>query len=214
MLAYKPRYGANLGQSWADLTGGLTSGLARQIVTEAEPVVRQVVRDERNRLAEAIMGAIPFFSVSAIAYVASRYLIPDGKKTAKGVGYIASAASALGGAWWALSTLTEKPEIDTINQAQPGTTNKTVDAVAQNAAKAIVAEAAPKIQQLVEEERIRLAEAGQVMIPFAVGAMATFLATFFLVGSDETKIKAAGYTGTALVLGTGAWLAMDKLKAA
>ena len=73
MLAYVPVLGAprpRLGQF-----GGLTDALAKSIVEQAEPATRRVIRDERNRLAEALIGGIPFAAVAAIGATATLYLV-------------------------------------------------------------------------------------------------------------------------------------------
>lgn len=207
MLAYKP---IRLGQAWSDLTGGLTGNLAKQIVVEAEPIVRRVVRDERNKFAEALMGAIPFFALSAMAYVGTRYLVPDDRKQAKGIGYIASAGSALVGGGWAASVLAEKaPTPPPVEATSAG---KTAEALAQSTARAIVLEAEPKVRAIISEERQRLADAGKATLPFVALSGATLLATIFLVDKSNSKLKAAGYTGTALLLGLGSWIGLNKIK--
>lgn len=217
MLAYKPHHGVKkgLGQGIAEWASGITGGMAKDIVREAEPAVRRLIREERHRFSEAILGGLPFLGVSAIAYVVTRYLVPDGKSTAKGVGYLASAASGTVGAWYMVSELRGTPETPGV-AAEPGqpssATSATVNTVAANAAKAVVSEAEPKVRKIVDEEISRIAAAGQAALPFAVGSIATFLATFFLVDSKNNKIKALGYTGSALLLGAGAWIGLEKEK--
>lgn len=213
MISFKPRHGARLGQDWSSFAGGITSGVAKDIVREAEPPVRRIIQEERHRFSTAFINGLPFFGLGSLAYIATRYFVPDDKKTAKGVGYAAAAAAGTVGGWYVVSKLKEgKIEEPETPAAQPA--SGTVNAIAQNAAKAIVAEAEPKIRKIVDEERSRIAEAGQVVVPFAVGSVATFLATLLLVKKENNLMKALGYTGSVLLMGTGLWLGLEKEKEA
>lgn len=218
MIPFTPRHGARLGQArlgqdWSGITGGLTSGVAKDIVREAEPPVRRIIQEERYRFSTAIINGLPFFGVGALAYIATRYFVPDDKKTAKGVGYLTAAAAGTIGGWYVVSKLKEGQIEEPPPQPETATSG-TVTALAQNAAKAIVAEAEPKIRRIVDEERARIAEAGQAALPFAVGSVATFLATLLLVGKENNLMKALGYTGSVLLMGTGLWLGLEKEKEA
>lgn len=208
MIAFRAiPYRPQLGQL-TELTGELTSGLARQIIGAAEPALRRIIKVERNRFAEAIIGGIPLATLAAIGYAATRYLVPDKASTAKGVGYMASAASLGLSAWWILGRLTETVE-EPEEAAVP--TGPAPEIVTQ-AAQAIVKEAEPRVRQIVDEERERLAVATQISIPFFAGSFAAFLATLFLAKDDLTK--AVGYSATALLAGTGAWFWADRIKEA
>lgn len=210
MLSYKPHHGVRLGQGFSELATGLTSGVAKDIVREAEPVVRRLIREERHRFSEALIGGLPFFGIAALAYVATRYLVPDDKRTAKGVGYLASAAAGTLGGFYTANELRDKSEAPVEQPGQPSST--VLNTAAQNAAKTVVIEAEPKIRKILDEERARIAQAGLVALPFAIGSVATFLATFFLVDEKNNKMKALGYTGSALLLGAGAWIGLEKEK--
>lgn len=200
--------GPRLGQV-STLVGGITSNLAKQIVQEAEPAVRSIIRDERNRFVEALSGGLPFGAAAAAGYVGTSYLVPDGAKVAKVVGYSASAAALGIGAWLTFRRLTEKPaEPEAAAPATPP------PEVVQQAAKALIQEAEPRVRQIVDEERARAAAALQAGLPFAGAAAAAFLATMFLVGAGEKTLKAVGYSSTALLLGAGAWVALSKEKEA
>lgn len=209
MLAYKlissRQY--RLGQ-FEGLTSGITAGLAKQIVTEGEPIVRRIVKEERNRFAEALIGGIPFAVLSALAFVGSKYVIPKDAGIAKAIGYLVSAGAAAGGAWWVISHLQEEAPPKPATPTGPSV----IDPYIHRASQAIVAEAEPKIRAIMDDERERIAQAGIVALPFAVGAAATFLATMFLVDPDNKLVKAAGYAGTTILLGAGAWFALEKEK--
>lgn len=209
MIAWKPRHGAALGQNWSEITGGLTSGMAKDIVREAEPATRRLIAEQRNTFATAVISSLPFLGLSAMFYLATRYFVPDDRKAAKGIGYLGAAAAATAGGWYTLTQL-KGPETqpETAAPGMPG--SETVNAIAQNAAKAIVTEAEPKIRKIVDEEKARIAEAGKAAIPFFVGAAATFLATWLLVSGEKKAMKALGYAGTAALMGVGAWIGLEK----
>lgn len=194
----------------SDLTSGLTSNLARQIVGEAEPVIRRLVRDERNRLAEAVIGGIPFFAIAAIGYTATRYLVPDHSKTAKAVGYMGSAASAAAGAWWTIHRMTEAPQ----EAAAPTQPSGSPPQVVRQAAAELIQVAEPRVRQLVAEERERFATATQAGLPIMAGSLAAFLATMFLVKDDSRGLKALGYSVSAVILAAGIWVTAEKTKEA
>jgi len=199
-----------LGQRVTELTSGITSNLARQIVGEAEPAVRGIIRDERNRLAEAVIGGIPFAALAAVGYTATSYLVPEGSKTGKAAGYMASAAALALGGWWTISRLTEKAE----EPVPPRTPAAPPPEIVQQAAAAIVKEAEPRVRQIVADERQRFAAAAQAGLPMAAGSVASFLATMFLVKPENRALKAVGYSAAALLLGAGAWVAIERTKEA
>jgi hypothetical protein len=203
--AARPRLG-QLSDLASGLTGGLTDSIARKIVAEAEPATRRVIRDERNRLAEALIGAIPFFSISAIAFVGTKYLVDDDASMAKFVGYAGSAAAAGGGALWTFSRMTETPTPTPAGAAAPAAMTD----VAVQAAQAIVNDAEPKIRKIVEEERARISEAAIVGIPFWAGSAVAFIATAFMVDDGENVMKTVGYSASALLFALGGYVALNK----
>jgi hypothetical protein len=206
MIQYAPvkanRYA--LGQL-ESLTSGLTSGLAKQIISEGEPVVRRIVKEERNKYAQALIGGIPFALVSAVAYLGAKYIIPSDATLAKAVAYTTSAAAGAGGAWWVVSHLKEE-----VPPAPPKAVSTAIDPYVQQASQAIVTAAEPRVRAIVDEEKRNIAEAGKVALPFGIAAIAAFLSTFFLVEPEKKLVKAAGYAGTALLLGAGIWFGLQK----
>jgi len=191
-----------------DLVSGLTSGMAQQIVGEAEPAVRRIVREERNRIAEALIGGIPFGGAAAIGYTATRYLVPTTKPQFKAVGYIASAATAAVGAWWTFRRLTERSEPEAPATTPSGTTPKIVN----QAATAIVNEAEPRVRRIVDDEKSRMASALQAGIPWGIGAAAAFIGTLIAVPADQAVLKAAGYSIAVVLAGSGAWMTLEAAK--
>lgn len=204
MFAYRPPSHPHLGQL-SKLTSGLTSDLAQKIVDAAEPATRRIIRDERNRLSESLIGGVAFAAGSAIAYVGTRYLVPDEKKTAKAVGYGIAALTLAGGAWWTYDHLTE-----TTGPASKITAPGIVTDVASQTAIDIVNAAEPKIRKIVDEEKARAIEAAKAGIPLAVASLAAFFATMFLVKPDDFAVKAIGYSGTAILVGLSAYVALNK----
>lgn len=201
MLAYSPYSGApgrRLGQF-----GGVTTGIAKAIVDQAEPATRRLIRDERTKLAEALIAGIPFAAVSAIAFVGTSYLVEEGARGAKFAGYAASAGLLGIGAVWTFSRITEHPEAAA---PPPGAAPE----IAREAAKAIVDQAEPRIKQIVNEERARIAESLLTGLPFWVAASGAFAATAFLVKDESKVMKTVGYSASALIYGIGAWAALEK----
>lgn len=189
------------------ITDLLTGGLAENVVSAAEPAFRRVVREERTRVAGAVIDGIPFATLSALAFIATRYLVPA-DSIAKAVGYTTSTAFLAAAAWWVYDGLSEKAPVAPEAPAQPSA----LDPVAQRAAKAVVDQAEPRLRAILEEERVRIATAVQAGVPFWVGGLAALLATLFLVPEKDTTWKALGYSGSALLAGAGSWLALEKEK--
>lgn len=190
--------------------GNITSDLARTIVREAEPAVRRVIHEERNRIADALMAFVPYGAVASIAYVATSYMVPKGLPWAKTIGYGGAAATAALGAWLSSSKL-EEPVVEKEPTPPPPSW---LDPVTQSAAKAVIEAAEPAVRQIVDDERTRLATALQHGLPFWVASVATFLATLFFVPEKEGILKVVGYSGSTLLGGLGTWLALEKEKEA
>lgn len=203
MLPFTPVLGSprGLGQIGL-LTGGLTQDIASKIVQSAEPATRAIVRDERNRLAEGLIGGLPFAALSGVAFVGTQYLVPDDQKTMKFLGYAASFVGLGAGAWYTFSRITEK--------APPSAPAGQVPPLVAEAAKAIVDNADPKIRQIVQEERSRAAAAAEAGLPYAAGGALALLASATLIPGDKTFLKLAGYVGSIGLLTLGAYVALEK----
>src|SRR6185295_11720670 len=116
----------------------------------------------------------------------------------------AAALAMAVGAWWTLDHMSD-------STVKPITEQGGVVAdVAAQAARDIVNEAEPRIRRIVEEEKARAVQAAQAGIPLAIGSLAAFLLTTFLVDDKNKTMKAVGYSGSALLLGAGAYVALDK----
>jgi hypothetical protein len=192
-----------------NLAAGVTSSLAKRIVSEAEPATRRIIRDERNRFAGALIGGVPFAALSALAFVGTSYVVPPGALAWKAAGYSASAIFLAVGAWWVLDELAGPPTPEV-----PPSGPSAIDPVVQKTAQEIVAEAEPKIRDIIAEERGRAAEALLAGLPFAVASAAAFAATAFLVDQENRAAKTIGYSGSALLMGAAAWTALERERAA
>jgi hypothetical protein len=205
MRHYAPVLGGpRLGQIGNLLTGGLTQDIAAKIVASAEPATRAIVRDERNRLAEGLIGGIPFAALSGVAFVGTNYLVPDSKPTWKFIGYAASFLGLGAGAWFTFSRITETSAPVSAGPAP---------AVVVQAAQAIVDSADPKIRQIVQEERSRISAAAEAGLPYAAGGALALLASATLIPPDESLWKLAGYIGSIGLLSLGAYVALEKERA-
>jgi hypothetical protein len=202
VLPYAPVLGGprRLGQIGL-LTGGLTQDIAQKIVSEAEPATRRIVRDERNRLAEGLMGGLPFAALGGVAFVGTRYLVPEDSGGWKFTGYAASFVSLGVGAWYAFSRITE---------AAPPQPAGAVPPLVAEAAQAIVTSADPKIRAIVQEERSRAAAAAEAGLPLAGAGALTLLLSATLVPEDSEMLKVAGYAGSIALLTGAAWVALSK----
>ena len=76
MLTQK-RLGAT---SWTDIASGLTSGVAKDIVSQAEGPARKLIQRERHNFANGVISGLPFFGLGTMAYIGTRYFVPDDKK--------------------------------------------------------------------------------------------------------------------------------------
>jgi len=86
---------------------GAAQQLAQAIVREAEPKVRALVDDERAKIGSAVENSLPYLGISAAAFLATAYFVPDGKNSWKAAGYMSSVAALLIGAWRGLSVASE-----------------------------------------------------------------------------------------------------------
>ncbi len=185
-----PKEGASLGQT---VSGSLLERAASAVVTAAEPRVRDILQEERATVAKAAMEVLPYGGAAITTYLATSYFVPEGSLVLKGIGYVGAAALGTFGAWKALSKLrgTEKP----VELEEP--TPSVLDPIAQGLARAVVAEAEPRVRTIIADERARLGTAGEAALPWGALAAAAFFSTMYLIPDDLPAAKMAGYTGTA-----------------
>lgn len=164
---------------------------ASAAVSAAEPRFRKIVQEERARIAKGAMEAIPYTGFATAAYLATSYFVPESMNLVKGLGYAGAAGLAGWGAWQALKKI-RGPEVPPVEA--PGGL-EFLQPVTRQLAEAIVAEAEPRLRQLVGEERERLGSAAETMFPWAALGAAAFFGTMFLVPKTMPVAKAVGYTG-------------------
>lgn len=187
--------------------------VARNLVTVAEPRVRAIVADERTRLAEAVKAGLPFAGFSAVSFLTTQYFIPEDADKARIAGYMASAVALAAGVWWTASQLADSAALQQPVQATGGAAglvSQLTSGVATQMAQAVVVEAEPKIRQIVDDEKTRLATAIQAGVPWAAGSAIAAAATAFLVPEDSPLAKVGGYSVSAILGGLAIWIAMNK----
>lgn len=191
-----------LGQS------GLIEEAARQVVAQADPVARRIVSEERVRVAAAVKKSLPFVGLSAAALLGSNYLITD--KKARALGYLASAGLATAGIWMAVDTISEGQQQMQAQQAAPSGLTALTQPVADQFARAVVTEAEPRVKEIVQAEKTRLAETAGTALPWTALSAVAFLGTAFFVPESSNVGKAAGYAASAALLIGGLWSALGK----
>lgn len=187
---------------------GLTSGLAKNIVDQAEPVTRRVINEERTKYADALIGWIPWASGAAMSALAAYYLVPPEKKNLKFAGYAGAAGLAGVGSLFTIAALSSPAQ----TQAPPAQVPGSVQAAATQAAQAVVAEAEPKVRAIVDQERVRLSSALQAGLPLEAAALLALLATALMVKPENPTMKAVGYAASVGLLAGGLWVTLENEK--
>jgi hypothetical protein len=179
---------------------------AKSVVAAAEPRLREVIGEERARLANAVLIALPYAGISVVTSLATSYLIPSASKNAKIVGYGLSIATLGVGVWQAVEALAKVEKVAVAPPAGSGTVqdilSSLTDSASQQFAAAIVAAAEPRVRQIIEEERTRASDVVQTLVVWEAAAIAAFLGTSYLVPEDVPALKAGGYlvsAGSALL---------------
>lgn len=90
------------------LTTTLTDELSKKIVKDAEPIVRNLVNEERNRVADAALQGIPYLAGGAFAAIGTAFIIPKSLLVGKLAGYAASSALLGFGAYSFFSKISTK----------------------------------------------------------------------------------------------------------
>lgn len=192
--------GPRLGQ----LSQSIVDQAARAVISEAEPRVRLIVREERSRLANAAIEGLPYAAASAAVFVAASQLVPSGSPTLKSAGYVTAAGLLAIGAWQTLS-VAAGPETPPTPSSSSDTGIPFLTSTAQQLAQAVVREAEPKVRALVDDERAKLGGAVENALPFLGASAAAFLGTAYLIPKEKPSWKFAGYMGSAAALLLGAW---------
>lgn len=200
-----PRRGPLLGQ----ISSSIIEEAAKKVVQEADPVVRRIVAEERSKAANALKGALPFAGLSVAALLGTAYLVPSSSSSGKTAGYAAAAALLGIGAWRVLDELSVEEAAPT--PSGDNVLTALIKPTADQMAKSVIAEAEPRVREIVRDEKAKLAEAAGAGLPWAGLSAAAALGTAFLVPESQPLIKMAGYgAATALLLG-GVWGALGKV---
>lgn len=85
------------------------------------------------------------------------------------------------------------------------------NAVINQAAAAVVAQAEPRVRAIVAEERSKLAGGAIQALPYMGGALTVFLATQYLLPKDKKFERGIGYVAAAGLFTIGAWAAFNEL---
>jgi hypothetical protein len=178
---------------------------AKKATGEAGPAVRNVIGEERAKIAQALLNSLPYVGVAGVAAVLTSQFMPP-IPFAKTAGYAASLGIAGFGYWKAFSALKTPPP------APPKAADPTpFDSYINSAVSALVTEADPKVKALVDEERKRIAAAGKAGLPYLVGSGAAAILTYFLM-PDVKLAKTGGYVAAVGLGAAGLWILLDRLK--
>lgn len=178
---------------------------AAAVVAQAEPRVRAIVQEERSKLANALIGGLPYLGASLTSFLIAQYLVPDKKKPIRSVGYVAAAGLFTVGAWKVLEVLGAGQTAAPPPPAESSGILSMFGDTARQMAQVVVAEAEPKLRAIVDDERTLLGEAATQALPWVAGATVGYLATAFLVPDDKGPLKFGGYTLSSLALLGGLW---------
>lgn len=181
---------------------------AQSVVAQAEPRVRALIAEERERVADAGNAALPFVAVAGAGFFATSFWAE--KPKLKIAGYVASAAALGFGLWRGFTVLKGEP-------APPPPSGEPslpfVSDAANQMARAVVSEAMPVIRELADEERARASDALIATLPFmAIGGALTAL-TIFGVPKEQSSLKVAGFTASTGAYLIGAWQGLRALAA-
>lgn len=198
----------HLGQA----SDSLVREVARTIVAQADPKVRSIISDERTRVAEAVKVGLPFLALSGASFLGTQYAVSPKAKTARIVGFTASAGLLGLALWFTADRLTDIPIEAPAAAGGSGTglLSQFAAPVATQMAHAVVQEAEPRIRDIVDDEKAKLAEAGKAALPWAGAAIATFAGTAFALPKDLGWAKAAGYGLSGALLLFSIYQGLDK----
>ncbi len=174
----------------------LTNRMAEAVVAQAEPRLRQVISEERNRWADAIMVGLPYAGISLATSLATTYFLPPGETAWKVGGYGVSLVTLLYGVWDAVDSLKEPTQPEPRDEKTgivQDVISTFVDPASSQLAQDIVEKAMPRVEKIVEEESQRATDAAHAIIPWLGVTALAFLGTAYLVPATMPPAKMAGY---------------------
>ena len=191
----------------------LVREVARSVVAQADPKVRSIISDERTRVAQAVKVGLPFLALSGAAFLGTQYAVSPKAKTARIAGFTASAGLLGLALWFTADRLTDIPLEESpapSGGGGAGLLSQFAAPVATQMAHAVVQEAEPRIRDIVDDEKAKLAEAGKAALPWAGAAVATFAGTAFALPKDLGWVKAVGYSLSGALLLISIYQGLDK----
>ena len=187
---------------------GFTADLAKKVVSQADPAVRDVLKEQRTQFAQALLSGLPYATAAGVAAVVTSQIVPP-IGLAKGLGYAASIGLGALGTYKILSTLSVPPK------PPPPPEKPTIfTPLIDQASKILLTEAEPKVRKIVDDERARLSKAAQAGLPWIAGGGAIFVATAFLLPAVKNILKTVGYTAAIGLVTAGLWIGFEKIKGA
>lgn len=97
------------GQSSPSQLDPIIEAASQKLVAQADPKVRAIIQEERTRLTNSLQTGLPWAIGSALAAVATAFVIPDNHEALKILGWLIAIALSAFGSWMALSAMQQKP---------------------------------------------------------------------------------------------------------
>jgi hypothetical protein len=192
------------------LTKGISNDVAESIIQKGDPIVRDMIAANRLLIADSVISGLPFVVAAGIGAVATHYLVPfDFMKAGT---YALSIGLGGYGIYRTFSTfVTEQARAAAVRNAQASSIPGAAQAAIDETVAALVKSADPRIRQIIDQERTRLASATQAGLPWVVGGILGGALTFVLM-PDNAIFKSLGYAGSIALAGAGTWIGLEKMK--
>jgi len=81
--------------------------IADKLVAKADPRVRQILAEEKVKLAEGLKKSLPFAGISVTSFLLTLFLVPDEKKILKLLGFGVASGSFLTGLYFFADKMAE-----------------------------------------------------------------------------------------------------------
>lgn len=185
------------------LFDSLFKDMAKKIVDEAGPQMGQVISEERARIAEALLGGVPFVAGGAALAVLVAKLIPPVLPLKIG-GYLASIGLGGFGIWKSLSSLARAPVAPAPTPVPTEIKKYTDEAMA-----IFMERVQPLVLSILDTERSRLGQVALAGLPWMAGGGALAAVTALLL-PGIAALKAAGYVLSIGLGAIGAGIALER----
>jgi len=188
------------------LFDSLFKDMAKKIVDEAAPQMGQIISSERARIADALLGGLPFVAGGAALAVLVAKLVPPILPLKIG-GYLVSIGLGGFGIWKSLSSLARPPEAPVATPTPTEIKKYTDEAIA-----ILVERAKPLALAMLDAERSRLVQVALASLPWMAGGGALAAVTALLL-PGIAALKAAGYVLSIGLGAIGAGIALERWSA-